>query len=460
MTKLTIVSVDGHSQMPEHLWAEYLEKRFHDALPALREENDWYTRVNKNHLATTLNDTTFEIMDQDRAVRDGGAEGLYNREVRLAQMDREGIAAEYAFNGDPRICGLFYQSSNRDHPMDVCNAGVKAYHRWINDEFGPAKNRLYMVGIIGSGPWRSMDELVEEVDWIANQGFRATSLPGFTAYAGQPPLFDKYWDPFWARCEEYNLPIWMHAGYGERQGELGRELARVEQQLRAKGGNFEEVANSFFRTLYNGKVFESIKPRRAMWQMMLGGVFDRFPKLKLVPNEIYGDWIPRTLKYLDSVYAQRRTELPSKHKPSEYWRTNCLIGLSFIRKCEVALRHEIGMETIAFGRDYPHPEGTWPNTKPWLRDAFIDVPEHEVRAILGENIIRVLGLDGKELDAIAQKIGFEASEIIGPQSPVAPELIAHFAKRGDYLREPEGDARMGEMSLMMREDLWRLGAAA
>ena len=43
-------------------------------------------------------------------------------------------------------------------------------------------------------------------------------------------------------------------------------------------------------------------------------------------------------------------------------------------------RHEIGIDNLCFGRDYPHPEGTWPNTLDWLHDAFAGVPENELRA--------------------------------------------------------------------------------
>jgi hypothetical protein len=160
------------------------------------------------------------------------------------------------------------------------------------------------------------------------------------------------------------------------------------------------------------------------------------------------------------VFEAHRGELPAKRKPSEYWRTNGLVGLSFIRKCEVALRHEIGIDTIAFGRDYPHPEGAWPNTKSWLRDAFAEAPETEVRAMLSENIIRRLGLDGARLNAIGARIGPSVEEILGPGPQASPELIAHFNKRGQYLQKPEGEERIGEMSLMLREDLWRIGAAA
>ncbi len=69
------------------------------------------------------------------------------------------------------------------------------------------------------------------------------------------------------------------------------------------------------------------------------------------------------------------------------------------------MRHEIGVEQIAFGRDYPHPEGTWPNTTEWLKDALIGVPEDEARLMLGENAIRFFGLDGPKLIRIAERVG-------------------------------------------------------
>ena len=130
-------------------------------------------------------------------------------------------------------------------------------------------------------------------------------------------------------------------------------------------------------------------PRRPMWQLMLGGVFDRHPGLRFVPTEIRIDWIPATLRHLDRIYEEHRRDLPAQRKPSEYWRSNCLAGASFIHKAEVEMRREIGVETISFGRDYPHPEGTWPHTREWLRDAFVGVPDDEVRLMLGENAIRV-----------------------------------------------------------------------
>ena len=203
--------------------------------------------------------------------------------------------------------------------------------------------------------------------------------------------------------------------------------------------------------------FSSVGFRRALWQLTLGGVLDRHPDLKVVLTEIRADWIPATLRHLDAVFEKHRSQLPAKRKPSEYWKENFLVGASFIHKAEVAMREEIGLETISFGRDYPHPESTWPHTKQWLRDAFAGVPERDIRLILGENAIRFLGLDADRLGEIAGRIGFGIDEITGSGPETSPELLESFNNRGGYLKPSEGDARIPEVEAFVREDLSRAG---
>jgi predicted TIM-barrel fold metal-dependent hydrolase len=103
------------------------------------------------------------------------------------------------------------------------------------------------------------------------------------------------------------------------------------------------------------------------------------------------------------VFDERRADLPARRRPSEYWRSNCLAGASFIHRAEVEIRHEIGVETILFGRDFPHNETTWPNTRDWLRLAFAGVPEPEARMMLGENAVRFFGLDRQRLVELAKR---------------------------------------------------------
>jgi predicted TIM-barrel fold metal-dependent hydrolase len=460
MDRLTIVSMDGHAQMPPEAWPKYLDKRFHEFLPTLNQENSDFIGVSSHFFKRMHNADLYDVYDHEGAVRDGYGLGVWDHNIRMQEMDREGIAAEFIHSGDPRATGLFYQSSNRDHGMDRCNAGVKAYNRWLYDTFGSEPDRLYLIGILGSAPWRSVEELIEELDWIADHGFKATTLPGFTAYPGQPPLFDRYWDPFWARCEERGILLWMHAGQGERQGELGAMFHRIGETIREEQSDIPSAITKLSKQFFEGKVFASVKPRRAMWQLMMGGVFDRYPGLKLVLSEIYGDWMGRVFSYLDTQFEAHRDSLPAKRKPSDYWTTNCFNGLSFIRRCEVAMRHDLDISRLGFGRDYPHGEGTWPNTVEWLRDALGAVPREEAIGIMGQNAINALGLDGAKLDSIAARIGVPMDAIFGNHAPLSKDLIDHFHTRGQYLAEPEGDERMPEIDSMLQEDLWRAQAHA
>ena len=76
-------------------------------------------------------------------------------------------------------------------------------------------------------------------------------------------------------------------------------------------------------------------------------------------------------------------------------------------------RHKIGLDKLMWGTDYPHLEGTWPNTMKLLRETFADYPEDETRALLGTNATKVYGFDLEILGPIADKIGPRLSDIRG-----------------------------------------------
>jgi hypothetical protein len=178
-----------------------------------------------------------------------------------------------------------------------------------------------------------------------------------------------------------------------------------------------------------------------------------------VVNEARGDWIPDTLRLLDRVWEAHRDEIPAQRPPSEYWERNTHVCLSFVHQAEVPHRHEIGVEHISFGRDYPHSEGTWPNTWDWLRDAFVGVPEGELRLMLGENAIRTFGLPSDSLHALGSRIGPTVGQILGDHT-VDPALLQHFDDRGGYLKPYEGDRRIDEVASLVDADLASIGISA
>jgi predicted TIM-barrel fold metal-dependent hydrolase len=457
MSNVIIVSSDGHAVMPPSLWSDYLEKRYHEHLPRLREETDVFTRSMKLLNDLRLSPEACEVFDREHAYRSGRWKGLWDADVRLAEMDREGVAAELVYTGDFRASDLFHSTMNGTYPLDAVDAGVRAFDRWAGDTFGAASDRFLLVGAMG--PCVDMDAALAEATWVADQGFVGTFAPGWNTWPGQRPLYDEHWERLWSLYEECGLALIVHGGYGFDQGSAFGAIEAAHAQVEAAHGTDADLVVALASGVFNSEFFSDLRCRRAMWQLMLSGVFDRHPDLKLMLTEVRADWIPATLRRLDEVYLDNRADLPAKRLPSEYWHSNCLAGLSFMHKAEVEMRDEIGVETIAFGRDYPHTEGTWPNTLDYLRDLFAGVPEDDVRRIAGENAIRFLSIDEAKLAGVAAAVG-PTIEDLTAGTELAPELLAHIDDRCGYLKPPEGGARLAEIDGILHDDAARVGARA
>jgi predicted TIM-barrel fold metal-dependent hydrolase len=316
---------------------------------------------------------------------------------------------------------------------------------------------LLLVGAVG----RSIDRDVtmRELEWIADHGFAGTYMPGFTAHPDQRPLDDEWWDPVWGLCEERGLTLIVHGGYGFEPGLTLGAVQAADAKVRAEGGDDMALIRELMSSYFNDDFFRDLSCRRPLWQFTLGGVFDRFPRLRLMLTEMRGDWIPAMLRRLDTAFEEGRDDLPTSRRPSEWWHSNCLAGLSFMHRCEVEMREEIGVDTLSFGRDYPHTEATWPNTQDYLRALFEGVPVDDVRLILGENLARFLDLDHAHLAAVAERIGYTVDQIVTDEAGLAPELLVHLDRRCGYSKPAEGEGRLVQVEPLLREDLVRLGAA-
>ena len=458
-SNVIIVSGDSHAGVPKELWTEYLPTQFHELLPKLRQDTEIYQSA---IYLLSAGSGTSALPEHQHAHREEW-HGLYDPVLRLADMDREGIAAELIYLGDFRLADMFNNVTGRAYSLDAWEAGAKGWNRWAADTFGFAPDRFLVTGAIG--PCVDMGASVAELNWIADHKFAGIYGPGYLHHADMPPLYDPYWDPYWATCVERNIAIVVHAGYGTEFGKAFPQLEKIYNDVATAAGSTDrdemfahanavsDESKQFFFEFLN----KNVDSRRPMWQMMLGGVFDRFPRLKVMLTEIRLDWIPATLAHLDEVYEKHRDQLPAKCRPSEYWPTNFLAGASFIHKSEVEHRHDLGVETILFGRDFPHPEGTWPHTKEFLRLAFSDVPEDELRLMLGGNGIRFFELDEARLKEIAKRIGPSVADVKGDPK-IRPELIESFANRSGFLKPYEGEERLGAVDEVLEVDVIGVGA--
>jgi predicted TIM-barrel fold metal-dependent hydrolase len=154
--------------------------------------------------------------------------------------------------------------------------------------------------------------------------------------------------------------------------------------------------------------------RRPFFFLMWGGVFDRFPRMKCVLTEVRCDWVPDTLKLLDGIHSApffSHAQETIKLKPSEYFARQCYVAASFMGSDESELRRDIGLETMMWGADYPHVEGTWPRTRKSLAACFDGIPADEVQMILSDTPAKVYGFDLDGLQPVADRVGPTLAEL-------------------------------------------------
>jgi hypothetical protein len=109
--------------------------------------------------------------------------------------------------------------------------------------------------------------------------------------------------------------------------------------------------------------------------------------------------------------------------PTEYFHRNCYIGASAMLHADVERRHELGVDRIMWGADYPHHEGTFPHTLLTLRLNLWDVPEDEVRAMTSGNAAHLYGFDLDQLQLVADRIGPTVEQVATPAR--REEIPAH-----------------------------------
>jgi predicted TIM-barrel fold metal-dependent hydrolase len=441
MDRLLVISADGHWGGPPSMYLDYIEPQYRDELAALGEEDQTWrdnALTQRRFSAETL-----DLIDGDGRIRNGGELGAWDAAARLAEMDREGVAAEILLPGHQESVLPFFSHVNRVHSPELRTAGARAYHRHLADAMADSGGRLF--GIAEPGPCLDLNETVKELRWAAEHGFVGVFAPGNIADPALPEMHDPCYEPFWAACAETGLAINVHAGYGFPQGGFTERLPMMAAMVQ-QGGTEEALAQSTLSTpdITTTRIDQFpadhpfrmalTAPRRLLWQLMLAGVFDRYPDLRLVFTEIRADWVPSTVAILEEHLAACGVRM--LRTPREYFAENVYVAPSSTRRYEVDIRTEIGVDRMMFGTDYPHPEGTWPNTKQWIRDAFEGVPEPELRKMLGENTARCYRLAIEPLNAVAARVGPTMAELFDTP-PIDARIVAQFHARAGYSRPAE-----------------------
>lgn len=394
MDRYLVISSDCHAGLQPQDYRDYLDPEHHElfdmALPLQIEE---MKRMSKLFLIDDINEDWRKGRDQDLT-------GAWDSDQRLKILDNDGIAAEIIFpdgitemNTPPFGAGLSLPVDQRIVP-ELQWAGARAHNRWLAEFVAMAPKRRVGVALVPA-LW-DIDMAIAEVEWASKNGLRGVLLPCMWRHF--PAYHHPRYRPLWEACVANDVVVHFHSGPAPMEDYFGPlDDPDGAERPGAMGIYISEVAWWCSRPLNF---------------MIWGGVFERYPKLKVAITEGTSIWVPEFLQLLDQRYSEThysaklgdyRSHLSMK--PSEYFARNVSLGTSCMPREEALRRHEIGLSNIMWGSDYPHPEGTWPITQEQMITTFKDLPEAEIAAMLGGNAAKVYGFDVEALTAIAEKIG-------------------------------------------------------
>jgi predicted TIM-barrel fold metal-dependent hydrolase len=392
MGKVGIISVDGHVKAARRGYREYLDAEFRDDYDAL-----------------VASDEDKGIPDTGNIHPDFPVEAQWDSRTRLAELERVGVVAEVVFpNGMPFQVNRLEDFGRAQDPRRT-RAGMAAYNRWLADFCAEAPGRRFGNTLVSFG---DVERAVDDIRWAKDHGLDGVMLPALRP--GGRLFFDPALDPIWAVCHELGMPLSQHGGAG-----------------------IEPYTPPGFAAIMTLAVESGFFSIRSLWQMILGGVFERFPDLQVTYVETQVvfmrpaiERIDNTLQTSDDWMDFARSigrDRPFSGLASEFFESNCHVGLSPFTSKQIPFDDlagvsesgapldgwHIGADKTMFGLDFPHFESHYCVVDDEVR-ALLASPcfsADDVERLLFRNAAEVYGFD---LDALApdiERVGVDLDDL-------------------------------------------------
>jgi len=368
MARRLCISADSHVVEPPELFRP-LEARFGERAPRIgfNQQSGHQLNLGNGRLGLPIGGFLTAGMDiyadDTRAQVRRGYEiarpGVYDIAARLADQDRDGVAAEVLY---PSVIFNVYQLED----TEVVHACFVAYNDWLRDYVSQAPDRLFGLGSI---QLRDIDAGIAEMERVKKLGFVGLCIPA-TAPPDKP-YGDPYYDRFWAAAQEAEMPLTMHIFTGATPNHGMPNWPGVNYPLAYVG---MEVSIS---------------------TIIMSGVCERFPGLRFVVTEFETGWVGNLLRRLDHAY--RRTGGSSfagvklSMLPSDYWHRNFLVTFED-DPIGIRTRDFIGVPNLMWGSDYPHGDSIFPRSQEILDELFAGLPDADRAAITRGNVAQLYKL--------------------------------------------------------------------
>jgi predicted TIM-barrel fold metal-dependent hydrolase len=296
-----------------------------------------------------------------------------DRDARLSVMDEQRLDRAFLF---PTLA-VGIEGLNPTH-VPMTYKVFRAFNDWLDDDWGFAyRDRLYAAPAI---PVLDPELATEELDRVLARGARLITLRPGPANGRSPA--DPSWDPFWARVQEADVPVAYHA-YGGLDA-----YADAFRLLWQRQGVTDRVYESNLQQAWIGD-----RPMLdTALALVLGNLFGRFPRLRILSIELGCAWVPFCMHVLDHSggLLDRRIRAFGEtvdERPSEIFKRHFWVS-PFPEEDIAGLTELIGADRVLFGSDWPHAEGT-PQPADYAK-YLEDLDPADTRRILRDNALALV----------------------------------------------------------------------
>jgi predicted TIM-barrel fold metal-dependent hydrolase len=379
-----LIDADAHIDPPYEMWRDYLPAGLRDLAPYVEEGDECDYVVfegSRKPIRMINNQAGRKGADFKMVGKRSEQRASWLPDLRLADMDADGIDAAVLFGGGP--LGTFNS--------ELYVASFEAYNRWVWDFCAADRRRLVPIAYL---PMRDIDETLTLMKQAARLGFRSANIPAFpqskagystgagvkalkegqvAALTGDPKGEWQYshpdFDRLWAAFEEYDMTTTIHLG--ARVPRFGEKQFFLADMPMSKMAMAEPIAICIFN-----------------------GIFQRFPKLRFASVESGVGWFAWFTEYMDRTWEKQRfwTESTLTEKPSFFMDRN-VFG-SFIQdRIGILCRDLPGGRNIMWSSDYPHSETTFPISHEIIARDFEGIPEADIKAITCDRARKLYSVD-------------------------------------------------------------------
>jgi predicted TIM-barrel fold metal-dependent hydrolase len=250
---------------------------------------------------------------------------------------------EQRFGGDVSMFGDLSRS-------EFAGRFLRAYNDWALENSMLANGRIRLVGVLPTRP--DLSEMIEMATKLVDGGVPAVYLQADEPPGGVSPAHSAL-DPLWELFEAQDVAVTLHIGteffFLDPRWCLAETFGDLFQSPEIPNTNIQMFSTAHMAV------------ENYVSALVLGGVFERFPRLRVGLLEVGAYWIGPAARRMDMYTKVFPGASAAKFsmKPSEYIARNVRVSPFNFEPVDRYFEDDPNLaDVFCYSTDYPHVEGT------------------------------------------------------------------------------------------------------